>query len=104
MTILLLLHLQPISYLAGVASETSLSNTNQAVLVIDLIKKAGAAIIVLLATTTLSICKPWGKIRYRQHAREQQKKPASFYLLVGLISLIILFIIIHLVGGGLGRH
>ena len=106
MTVLLMLHLQPISYLAGVASEASFYNTNQAVSVIDLIKKAGAALLGLLATTTISIYKPWGKILYKQQANEQanKKKPARFYVLIGGMCLIILLVILHLLGGGLGKH
>jgi hypothetical protein len=77
---------------------------NQAILLIDLLKKAGAAIIELRATTTLSIYKPWSKIRCTQQVIEQGKNSAGFYLLVGLICLIILTIITHLAGGGLGRH
>lgn len=105
MTVLLLLHLPPIKYLAGVAAENTVSKTNQALLAIDLIKKAGAAILVLLATITISIYKPWGKIQYEKRLGEQQKtkRPISCYLLVGLLCLIILFIIVHLFGST-ARH
>lgn len=109
-TILLLLHMQPIKYLAGVATDPTFSNSQYSVQTIDLIAKAGAAILVLLAITTISVYKPWGKIPYRQHDKNQQKivgdekKSLSFYLLIGLISLIVIFIIMHLFGGGMGRH
>jgi hypothetical protein len=110
MTILLFLHLQPISYLAGVATDMTVLKVSESGLVIDLITKAGAAVLALLATTTISIYKPWGKIPNRQHRYNQQenmqnkKKSASFYLFVGLISLIIIFIVIHLFGGGMNGH
>jgi hypothetical protein len=106
MTVLLFLHLQPISYLAGVAVETTLSKTNEAAIVIDLIKKAGGAIIGLLAVITISVYKPWGKIQHRQHAAEQKKKmkPVWSYVLVAFICLLLLFIIMHLLGGGMGGH
>ncbi len=108
-TILLLLHMQPISYLAGVATDSSFSNSQHSGQLIDLIKKAGAAILVLLAITTISIYKPWGKIRYRQHDNNQvnvqnKKKSLGFYIVFGLITLIIIFIIRHLFGGGMGSH
>jgi hypothetical protein len=106
MTVLLFLHLQPISYLAGVAVETTLSKTNEAAIVIDLIKKAGGAIIGLLAVITISVYKPWGKIQYKQHAVEQKKKmkPVWSYVLIALICLLLLVIIMHLLGGGMGKH
>lgn len=114
MTALLLLHLQPISYLAGVAAESSVSNTSQAVLVIDLIKKAGAAILVLLAVTTISVYKPWGKIQLGQNSNNQfikmqdngkkLKKSWTLYVLTGVMVLVLIFIIIHLFGSGMHGH
>lgn len=107
MTILLFLHLQPISYLAGVATDISSYKIETSGTLIDLIAKSGATILVLVAITTISIYKPWGKVQHRRHTNNQQenmqnkKKPVSFYLLVGLISLTIIFIIIHLFGGGM---
>jgi hypothetical protein len=101
MTGLLLLHLQPISYLAGAASEVSFSKTQEMSSLVELIAKSGAAIIVLLATTTISVYKPWGRIQFRP---EQLKRPLSFYVLVGLVGLMIIFVIMHLFGGGMGRH
>jgi hypothetical protein len=93
MTILLLLHMQPISYLASVAKGPSFSNSQNAEQLIDLIAKAGAAILVLLAIATISVYKPWGKIRFRQLDNNQQtnmqgqKKSVRFYLLIALICL-----------------
>ncbi len=109
-TVLLLLHLQPISYLAGIAVDTTVLKVNEADLVIDLIAKAGAAVFVLLAITTISIYKPWGKVQNLSRKTKQmediqnKKKSTSFYLLVGLICLIIIFIVIHLFGGGMHKH
>lgn len=112
-TLLLLLHMQPISYLAGVATETSFSNSQHAEQIINLISKAGAAIIVLLAITTISIYKPWGKIQIKQNnnfnnnMQDNETKPKkswTFYALIGLVSLIIIFIISHLLSGGMPRH
>lgn len=113
-TIILLLHMQPISYLSGVAAEASFSNTQVRGLRIQLIADAGAAILLLLATTTISVYKPWGKIQFRIHDNKQNielqskkitsKKSWGFYLLIGPISLFIIIIIVHLFGGGMGRH
>lgn len=113
-TILLLLHMQPISYLAGIAADASFSNTQESGLRIQLIADAGAGILLLLATTTISVYKPWGKLQFRlpdnnqpiekQDKKTSAKKSWGFYILIGLISLVVLFIIVHLFGGGMNRH
>jgi len=59
-TIVLLLHTQPISLLAGVAAETTLSSADLGELRIQLVANAGAALLVLLVATTLSVYKPGG--------------------------------------------
>ncbi len=114
-TIVLLLHMQPISYIAGVASETPLSNTELRGLRIQLVADAGAALLVLLAATTISVYKPWGRIRYGLRKEYEQhkgmpdrgsttKKSWGLYMMLGLIILVLLFVILHLIGGGLGGH
>ena len=113
-TILLLLHLQPISYLAGIAADTSFSTDQETGLRIQLIADAGAAILLLLAITTISIYKPWGLIRPKQNKMERQsippdkqlinKKTWGFYVIIGLIGLLILFIIMHLFGSSMHGH
>jgi len=64
LTILLLLHLQPIEYLAGIAADPDFSNTKYSGQAIGLIAKAGAALIALLVITTISVYKPWGKLEW----------------------------------------
>ena len=114
MTILLLLHMQPISYLAGVATESSFLNSQYAGQLLDIITKAGAAILVLVAIMTISVYKPWGKIQrtqtinsnqpYLQNDTDKSKKSGTFYLLIGLGILILFIIIKHLFGGGMHGH
>ena len=110
-TIVLLLHMQPISYLAGVAADASFSNTQELGLRIQLIADAGAAILVLLAIITISVYKPWGKIQFKfsdnykkTKMQTTTKKSWGLYILIGLITLVLLFVIMHLFGGGMGRH
>lgn len=114
-TILLLLHMKPISYLAGVAAGPSFSGPQYSGQVIDLIAKAGAAILVLLAITTISIYKPWGKIKYGlqnnqvgtmqlQKEMPAMKKTGTLYVLIGLAILLLLIIAKHIIGGGMGHH
>jgi len=105
-TIVLLLHMEPISYLAGRAADANLSDNQLPGLRIQLIADAGAAVLLLLATTTLSVYKPWGKIRFELRYNRTNInlfKKSWVFLLIGLIILI-LFIIKHLSGGSMGRH
>ena len=98
-TIVLLLHMQPISHLGKVASATTLSPTDLRGLRIQLIADAGAAMLVLLATTTVSVYKPWGKIQFGFSLPQFQpttKRPLGLYLLIGFIAVIILFVLLHI--------
>lgn len=109
MTILLFLHLQPISYLAGVATDISSYKIETSGTLIDLIAKSGAAILVLVAITTISIYKPWGKIQRTKSNNNTQvnmktKKPWAFYMLIGIIGLVLIIIIKHLFGNGMHGH
>jgi hypothetical protein len=113
-TALLLLHIQPISILAMAAQYPSFSNSQHAEQIINLATKAGAAIMLLLFTTTISVYKPWGKIQLAQnsnnqiinmqHNGEKTKKTWTFYALIGLIGLILIFVIMHLTGAMPGMH
>ncbi len=115
-TVILLLHMQPISYVAAIASETTLSGSELRGLRIQLIADAGAALLVLLMATTLSVYKPWGRTRYGLRKPQEQhrtvpvrelptRKPWLLYLMLGLICLVILlFIVLHLTDGSLGDH
>jgi hypothetical protein len=115
-TVVLLLHMQPISYMADMVSGMPLSDSDLRGLRIQLIADAGAAMLVLLIATTLSVYKPWGYTPYGlRRLQEQQKRAKSrrltvkkswlLYMLIGLICLVILmFIILHLTRGGLKHH
>jgi hypothetical protein len=63
-TILLLLHMQPIHALARVAAATNFSCADLGQLQSQLAGKAGAAVVVLLVATTLSVYKPEGVTRW----------------------------------------
>ena len=69
-TVILLLHMQPIGHLARVVAETTLASGDLAGQRIKLVTSAGAALLVLLVATALSVFKPWGMTPYerrRQH-------------------------------------
>lgn len=111
-TIILLLHMQPISYIADIASKTILSDSELRGLRIRLLADAGAALLVLLVATTISIYKPWGRTPYGLRKQIEQhknipipeestiRKPWKLYVMLVLIFLVVLlFVILHLTGG-----
>ena len=65
-TILLLVHMQPVSYMASVAAETTLGSGELGRLRIQLVADAGAALLALLVATILSVYKPRGLTPYGQ--------------------------------------
>ncbi|MET1086092.1 MAG: DUF2269 domain-containing protein [Arthrobacter sp.] len=72
-TALLLLHLQPVTHMAGIASAAELSPTGLTGMRTQLIADAGAAVIVLLVATVLSIYKPRGLTKYGRAQSERQR-------------------------------
>ena len=77
---------------------------------VQLIGDAGAAVLILLITTALSIYKPWGRIR---SGSQPQAGPVgategwprrSKLLLALVVAFIAAFVLLHLAGFGLGGH
>jgi hypothetical protein len=73
-TIVLLIHMQPTRYLAGAAAAATWPSADLGELQLQLLVNAGAAVLVLLVTTTLAIYKPRGMTRYG--ARKLQERRA----------------------------
>ena len=63
-TLVLLLHMGPVSYLARVAANRTLAATDLRDLRLQLVVDAAAALLVLLVATSLSVYKPRGLTRY----------------------------------------
>lgn len=63
-TAFLLLHLQPVTAMAHIASASELSPGELAGMRSQLLVDAGAALLVLLVATVLSVYKPRGLTRY----------------------------------------
>ncbi|MCR5890542.1 hypothetical protein LRS06_23195 [Hymenobacter sp. J193] len=116
-TLLLLLHMQPVTYLAEVAAKSDLSTTDLRGLRLQLLADAAAALVVLLAATAISVYKPWGRIgkwRQQQQAHAQAvaaghaaalPKPWGRYLLIAGLVLLLLFVVgKHLLSGGMSHH
>ena len=114
-TVLLLVHRQPVGHLARVVAETTVSRGDLAGLRIQLVADAAAALLVLFVATTLSVYKPRGLTPYgRRKQQEERRLPSEqdavaetrwdLYVLLGIIGVVLLFIVVHLAGGGLHGH
>lgn len=105
-TIVLLLHMGAVSRMSGVAAETTLSHADLGALRIQLVVHAGGGLLVLLAATTLSVYKPWGRTRtgVGPDRGSTTGTPWGRYVLLGIIGLVLLFVVLHLTGGGLDGH
>lgn len=115
-TFLLILHMQATSRMASAATEMSLSNSDLRPLQAQLVFDACAALLVLLAATILSVYKPWGLTGYGRRKQQERNEISTdtalpnrfdwgFYVLLGLGGItLLLFIVVHLAGGGLGQH
>jgi hypothetical protein len=73
---------------------------------------SGGGLLALLVTTILAVYKPWGMTPYGRRERHTGAGPGSrsststpwgLYLLLGTIFLVLLFLVLHLIGGG-PRH
>lgn len=62
--ILMLVHIQPVGYLAGAAAKMTQSNVDLGGLRIQLVADSGAAMLVLFVTTALAMYKPRGTTGY----------------------------------------
>ena len=72
-TIVLLLQMESISYLAGVAAEMTFSSVDLREARISLVAHAGGGLLVLLVPAALSVYKPRGMTRYGR--RKQHERP-----------------------------
>jgi len=73
-TAILLVHTQPISYVARVAAETTLSSADLREARISLVVHAGGGLLVLLVPMILSVYKPRGVTRYGQRKQHKRRK------------------------------
>jgi hypothetical protein len=80
-TIVLLMYTQTLGSLAGVAEETTLSSDDLGVLRSPSpLLHASAALLLLLAATTLAVYKPRGMTRYGQRKQHDQRAASQPYL------------------------
>ena len=96
--------MQPISYLAELATQKEGSFDELQGLRIRIVADAAAAILVLTAITTVSVYKPWGKIQSGislPDFKATTKKPMGQYLIIGFALAFIIFFLLHLMKGGM---
>jgi hypothetical protein len=121
-TLVLLLHMQPIGHLAGLAAETTWTRADLRDLRVQLVANAAAAMLVLVVATALSVYKPRGMTRYGRRKQIEQEHTGDiggvgrvrgsttgtprwvYALRVIVIVLLLLFVILHLTDGGLGAQ
>lgn len=75
-TFILLIHLQPISYLADAATTGILSNADHQ-LQIQMVVASTAALIALLVTNGLAVFKPKGMTRYGWRKQYEEQTPSQ---------------------------
>jgi hypothetical protein len=106
-TILLLLHMQPVSRMSQAAATTLTPDLRP--LQIQLVADAGLALVVLLAATILSIFKPWGLTAYGRRKKAMPSESSARFswglvVIVGMAVLLLGVVVLHLTGGGLHGH
>jgi hypothetical protein len=123
-TVVLLMHMQTVSYMARIASESAVTLGDYNSLRIQLVLHAGGGLLVLLVITALSVFKPWGLTAYGKRRVPQMDSPRTGNIdravrepgfsiiklrwrrVVGIhaIFLVVLFVVLHLAGGGMHHH
>lgn len=72
-TVLLLVHLQPVTAMAEIALAADLGPADMNGMRVQLVADAGAAVLALLVTTVLSVYKPRGLTRHGQKLTDRQQ-------------------------------
>ena len=72
-SLLLLVHMQPITHLADIAARTTLARGDYFLMRVQLVADATYAVVALLVATTLSVYKPRGMTRYGWSKQRKQR-------------------------------
>lgn len=106
-TALLLLHMQPTSQVARAAGERILSSNDLRGLRVQLVGDAGAALVVLVAATALSVFKPQGRTPFDPAGGDRSRGSAPRWVKIfgGLALVLLLAVVIrHLASGAHTHH
>ena len=72
-TVILLIHMRPISYMARVTAESTAVGTDLGKVQVQLVVASAAALLVLLVATVLSVYKPRGMTKYGWRKQNEQR-------------------------------
>lgn len=104
-SIILVNHMPVVSKMAGMVAGAMVSGPDFEKLRVQLLIHAVGGLLILLFATALSVYKPWGKTGYGlREDPKQDRKRWPLYLLIGLFSLAMLFILLHIITGGMSGH
>jgi uncharacterized membrane protein len=104
---------QTLTSLGEMAADPTLSMGELGNLKQSPVLHSGGGMLAILVATTLAVYKPWGMTRYGRRKRDAAMVheygsatsiPWRLYLLLGIISLVLLFLVIHLINGGPRGH
>jgi hypothetical protein len=112
-TIVLLLKMKVIGYVARVAATTALSSADLGRPRMELVVHAAGGLLVLLVITILSVFKPWGLTRYGRSKLQERRKvsqqlntvtpaPLGLNIFLTVIGVFVAgFFVLHLAGHSL---
>ena len=105
-TLILFGFTQTLSSLGSLAGDTTQSIDQLRALNQSPALHSGGGLLALLVTTVLAVYKPWGMTRYglRAGRASTPRTPWGLYAMLGISGLILLFLILHITGGGLKHH
>ena len=112
-TLILFGFTQTLSSLGELAADATLSMPELRDLNQSPALHSGGGLLAILVATILGVYKPWGMTPYGRRKRDTAgvrdygsatSMPWGLYLLLGLISLVLLFLVIHLISGGPRGH
>jgi uncharacterized membrane protein len=104
---------QTLSSLGDLAANATLSIYELRNLKQSPVLHSGGGLLAILVATILAVYKPWGMTRYGRRMQDTgvgrdygstTSMPWGQYLLLGIIGLVLLFLVLHLIGGGPGSH
>lgn len=114
-SLILLLHMNVVGQMSGIARTTTLSVGDFSEIRIKLVVHAAGGLLLLMAATILSFYKPWGMTPYGRRKQQEKSAPVrppalghpsrrGLVISIGIIGLILLFLVIHHLSGGLRHH
>jgi hypothetical protein len=108
-TVLLVLHMRPVSYVASIASAGTLSPGAVRAVRVQLLADAALAVVALTLATVLSVYKPAGLTPYGRRVCADRAIPDDVFpwttaWRIGAALLVMLFGLVHLAGMGLHFH